>query len=61
MVSARLEMSPTRKPLAKAHASFHKGLKEVGGNEFEINVVYGKILMKLFFFGWKCNTCNIHS
>ena len=58
MVSARLEMSPKRKPLAEAHASFHKGLKEVSGNEFEINVVYGKIQMKLL---WKCYSCKIHS
>ena len=51
---ARLEMSPKRKPLAKAHALFYKGPKEVGENEFEINVVYGKVQMK-------CNTCKIHS
>ena len=42
-VSARLEVSPKRKPLAKAHALFDKGLKEVRGNESRINVVYGKI------------------
>ena len=30
-VSARLELSPTRKPLAKAHALFYKGLKESRG------------------------------
>ena len=31
-----------RKPLAKAHALFYKGLEEVDGNESKINVVYGK-------------------
>ena len=49
MVSARLEMSPKRKPLAKAHASLHKGPKEVGENESEINVAHGKVQTKLFF------------
>ena len=38
-------------PEKEAQATFYKGLKEVGGNEFEINVVYGKVQMKLFF--WK--------
>ena len=28
--------------LAKAHALFYKGLKEVGGDESKIYVVYGK-------------------
>ena len=42
-VSSRLEMSPKRKPLARAHALFHKGLKEVKGDESKIHVVYGKI------------------
>ena len=31
-VSATLEMSPQKKPLAKAHALFYKGLKAVGQN-----------------------------
>ena len=46
-----MEMSPKRKPLAKAHALFalfDKGLKEVGGNKSKINVVYGKIQMSFF-------------
>ena len=42
-VSAKLEMSPTRKPLAKAHALFYKGLKKVKGDESQIQVVYCKI------------------
>ena len=41
-VSSRLEMSPKRKPLAEAHALFYKGLKEVGGDESKIHVLYGK-------------------
>ena len=32
-VSSRLELSRKRKPLAKAHALFYKGLKEVKGDE----------------------------
>ena len=32
-VSTRLEMSPKRKSVAKAHALFYNGLKEVGGNK----------------------------
>ena len=43
VVSARLEMSLKKKPLAKAHALFYKGLKAVGGSESKINVVYGKV------------------
>ena len=31
-----------------AHALFYKGLKEVGGNETKINVVYGKIQICFF-------------
>ena len=45
-----MEMSPERKPLAKAHALFDKGLKAVGGNESKINVGSGKI-QKSFFVG----------
>ena len=41
-VSARMEMSPKRKPLAKAHDLFYKGLKEVGGNGSKIHVVCWK-------------------
>ena len=37
-VTARLEMSPRMKPLAKAHALFYKGLKSVDGNDSKINV-----------------------
>ena len=40
--------SSKRKPLAKAHASFYKGLKEVGRNESQINVVYGIIQISFF-------------
>ena len=47
-VSARLEMSPKRKPLAKAHALFYKGLKEVGRNGSKIHVVYEKIQISSF-------------
>ena len=42
-ISSRLEMSPKRKPLAKAHALFCKGLKVVKGDESKIHVVCGKI------------------
>ena len=38
-VSARLEMSQKRKPLAKAHALFYNGLKDVRRNKSKINVV----------------------
>ena len=52
-----MEMSPKRKPLAKAHALFDKGLKEVGGNKSKINVVYGKIQMSfLWEASWLQNT-----
>ena len=47
-VSSRLELSPKRKPLAKAHALFCKGLKEMKGDESKIHVVYGKIQMSFF-------------
>ena len=47
-VSSRLEMSPKRKPLAKAHALFYKGLKEVKGDESKTHVVNGKIQMSFF-------------
>ena len=57
-ISSRLEIGPTRKPLARAHALFYTGLKEVGGNEFEINVVYGKIQMKLFL---KCEMLQLQN
>ena len=50
-VSARLEMSPHKTPLAKAHALFYKGLKAVGGYRSMINVVYGKIQMSFFVDG----------
>ena len=40
VVTARLDMSPKRKSLAKeAHALFYKGIKNKGGDESEINVV----------------------
>ena len=47
-VSARLEMSPEEKPLAKPHALLYKGLKAVGGHEFKINAVSGKIQITFF-------------
>ena len=50
-VSARLEMSPQKKPLAKAHLLFYKGLKAVGGNESKINVVYRTIQISFFVCG----------
>ena len=36
------------KPLAGAHALIYKALKEVGGDESKIHVVYGKIQMSFF-------------
>ena len=42
VVSSGLELSPKRKPLAKAHALFHKELKEVNGDESKIHVVFKK-------------------
>ena len=41
VVSCRLELSLKRKPLAKAHALFYKGLEEARG-ESKIHVVHGK-------------------
>ena len=58
-VSAKLEMTPEKKPLAKAHALFYKGLKAVGGNESKINVVYVKF-SNLFLCG-RSTGCQIHS
>ena len=48
-VKARLEVSPQKKPLAKAHALFYKGLKAVEGDESQITVVYSKLQMS---FPW---------
>ena len=48
VVSSRLELSPKRKPLAKAHAMFNKGLEEVTGDRSKIHVVYGKIQTSFF-------------
>ena len=39
---------PEKKSWAKAHALFHKGLKEVNGDESKIHVVYGKNLTSFF-------------
>ena len=50
-ISSRLEMSPNTKPLARAHALFYKGLKEVGGDESKTHVVYGKIQISFFVGG----------
>ena len=58
-VSSKSEMSPKRKPLAKAHALFYKGLKEVGGDESKIHVVYGKIQISFFVGG--AMEAKIHS
>ena len=44
VVKARLEMSPQKKPLAKAHA-FHKGMSAAKGDESKINVIYDKLHM----------------
>ena len=56
-VSARLEISPKRKPWAKAHALFYKGLEEAGGNEK--NVVFGGNSDQ--FLCGKCSGREIHS
>ena len=48
VVSSRLESSPKRKPLAKAHALFYKGLEEMKGDKSKIHVVYGKIQISFF-------------
>ena len=48
VVSSRLELSPRRKPLAKAHALFYKGLEEVKGDKSKIHVVYDKIQISFF-------------
>ena len=47
-VTARLEVSPQRRPLAKTQALFFKGLKEVGG-ESEVRAFHGKL--QISFFG----------
>ena len=43
----------------RAHALFYKGLKEVGGDNSQIQVVYGKILNKLLCV--KCYGCKTHT
>ena len=48
VISSRLEMSPKRKPLAKAYALFFQGLKVVKGDESKIHVVHGKIQISFF-------------
>ena len=48
VVSSRLELSPKRKPLAKAHALFYKGLEEMKGDKSKIHVVYGKTQSNFF-------------
>ena len=48
VVSSRLELSPKRKPLAKAHALFHTGLEEVRGDTSKIHVVHGKFQISFF-------------
>ena len=40
-VTSRLELSPKRKPLAKVHALFCKGLEQVNGDKSKIHVVHG--------------------
>ena len=47
-VKANLELSPQRRPLAKAQAMFFKGLKEVGGNEANAKAVCGKLQVSSF-------------
>ena len=49
-ICARLEMSPKRKPLARAHALFYK-TPQVGGDESKIHVFYGKISISFFVEG----------
>ena len=36
-VEANLEISPQKRPLAKAQAMFFKGLKEAGGNDAKVS------------------------
>ena len=47
-ISSRLEISPKRKSLGRAHALFNKGLQEVGGDESKIHVVHGEIRISFF-------------
>ena len=52
-VSSRLEMSPKRKPLAKAHALFLQGFKEVGQDSHKLecsesNLLAARLLGKIF-------------
>ena len=54
--SSRLELSPKRKPLTKAHASFYKGLEEVERDKSKIHVLYGKIQISFFVA-----SCKVHS
>ena len=44
------KLQDREEPLAKAHALFHKGFKEVGVNDSKINVVYGRN-QRSFFVG----------
>ena len=41
---------PAEETLGKGQCFVHKGLEEVGGNEFHINVVFGNIQI-IFFVG----------
>ena len=50
-VTARLEVSPPKKPLAKAHALFYRGLKAVKGDLSQITVVHGKLQISFFVGG----------
>ena len=57
-VSSWLETSPNTMPLAKAHALFYKGLKEVGGDESKIHVVCSKIQISFFVGGAMAAKCT---
>ena len=48
IVKARLELSPQRRPLAKAQAMFFKGLKEVGGDESKVRAFQRKLQISFF-------------
>ena len=58
-ISSRLETSLKRKPLARAHASFHKGLKEVRGDESKKSCGLWENSSKLLC--GKCDGCKVHS
>ena len=47
-VRTNLEISPQKKPLARARAMFFKGVKEARGDEAKIRAFYGNLQTSFF-------------